>query len=276
MGTKKIILVTGPTASGKTDRAIELALKHETEIISADSRQVFKELNIGVARPDLEQLRTVKHHFIASHSIHENYNAGIYAQEARNLINTLFETKNTVVVCGGTGLYIKALLKGLDALPERNEELRRELEIQLKEYGLISLQQRLKNSNPVKFAEIDVHNVQRVMRAIEIAESEQPAEQNIPEFNYAFDLETILLEHPREILYERINLRVDAMISAGLENEVRSLILFKNNNALQTVGYKEWWPYFEGETGKEKVIEKIKQHSRNYAKRQMTWFRSNL
>jgi len=270
---KKLIVVTGPTAVGKTARAIELALQYGSPVISADSRQVYKELGIGVAKPDAEQLATVQHYFIDHVSIHENYNAGRYAKEARELINELFLTHDTLVLCGGTGLYINALLKGLDPLPDRNETLREELQTIYETEGLAGLQFRLKNLNTAKYESMDNNNPQRLMRAIEIEESPRPEKTNLPDFVHAFETEYLHLEMPREVLYERINKRVDAMVSGGLEAEAKALENLQHLNALQTVGYSEWWPYFRGEVKREEVIEKIKQHTRNYAKRQLTWFR---
>lgn len=271
--SKKLIVVTGPTAVGKTAHAITLALEHACPILSADSRQVYKELGIGVAKPDAEQLATVQHYFIDHVSIHENYNAGRYAKEARELINTLFQTHNTIVICGGTGLYINALLNGLDSLPDRNETLRAELQNLYATEGLAGLQMRLKNLNEERFASIDQHNPQRLIRAIEIEASPRPAQSNLPAFAQAFETKFVHLELPRAELYERINQRVDAMVAAGLESEAKALEPLQHLNALQTVGYSEWWPYFRGEIKREEAIEKIKQHTRNYAKRQLTWFR---
>ncbi len=271
---KKLIVVTGPTAVGKTARAIELALQYGSPVISADSRQVYKELGIGVAKPDAEQLAAVQHYFIDHVSIHENYNAGRYAKEARELINKLFLTHDTLVLCGGTGLYINALLKGLDPFPDRNETLREELQTIYETEGLAGLQYRLKNLNAAKFESMDSNNPQRLMRAIEIEQSPQKTEVNLPAFAHAFETEYQHLEMPREVLYNRINKRVDAMVTGGLEAEAKALENLQHLNALQTVGYSEWWPYFRGEVKREEVIEKIKQHTRNYAKRQLTWFRN--
>ena len=271
--SKKLIVVAGPTAVGKTAHAIELALQYGSPVISADSRQVYKELGIGVAKPDAEQLATVQHYFIDHVSIHENYNAGRYAKEARELINELFLKHDTLVLCGGTGLYINALLKGLDPLPDRNDALRAELQTIYEREGLVGLQFRLKHLNAAKYESMDINNPQRLIRAIEIEQSPRPTEINLPNFAHAFETEYIHLEMPREVLYDRINTRVDAMLSGGLEAEAKALENLQHLNALQTVGYSEWWPYFRGEVKRDEVIEKIKQHTRNYAKRQLTWFR---
>ena len=271
--SKKLIVVAGPTAVGKTAHAIELALHHGSPVISADSRQVYKELGIGVAKPDAEQLAAVQHYFIDHVSIHENYNAGRYAKEAREVINELFLKHDTLVLCGGTGLYINALLKGLDPLPDRNDALRAELQTIYEREGLVGLQFRLKHLNAAKYDSMDNQNPQRLMRAIEIEQSPAPKAINLPNIAHAFETEYIHLDMPREVLYNRINTRVDAMVAGGLEAEAKALENLQHLNALQTVGYSEWWPYFRGEVKRDEVIEKIKQHTRNYAKRQLTWFR---
>jgi tRNA dimethylallyltransferase len=273
---KKIFVITGPTAIGKTDEAIRMATHFSCPIISADSRQVYKELNIGVARPDPGQLAAAEHFLIAHTSIHQPYNAGIYAKEARLLVNELFDTYQHLIVCGGTGLYIQALLKGLDPLPARNEALRAELELLMQEGGLTALQHKLRELDAQKHATIDLQNPQRLIRAIEIATSPAPETSDLPDFSHAFETEIIPMEMDRDRLYDRINRRVDLMIEAGLEQEAEHLRPWRHLNALQTVGYNEWWPYFDGETSKTEVIDKIRQHSRNYAKRQMTWMRHRL
>jgi tRNA dimethylallyltransferase len=272
--SRKITVITGPTAVGKTDKAISLAKELSCPILSADSRQVYRELNIGVARPDEEQLAAAQHYLIAHVSIHEPYNAGRYAEEGRHLINELFEIHENLIICGGTGLYINALLNGLDPLPGRNEPLRAELETLLKEHGIEALQKELETLNPGRHGSIDLQNPQRLIRAIEIESSPAHEQSPLPCFRYSFETEIINMDCGREELYERINRRVDRMIETGLEQEVRNLSEFRHLNALQSVGYSEWWPYFDGQAGIDEVTDKIKQHSRNYAKRQMTWFRN--
>lgn len=271
---KHIHLIIGPTAVGKTERAIEIAQSYNCEIISTDSRQVYKELIIGVARPDEEQLGKVKHHMIACVSIQEEYNAGKFATDAGNIINRLFETSDHVVLCGGTGLYIKALIDGLDPLPAKNEKRRRELQMIMDVSGVEALAQILLDLDPERHNNIDKQNPQRLIRAIEIAESDELSEPITFKFKFPFHLHIETLEMDRDKLYSRINQRVDKMINEGLENEVKSLLPHMHLNALQTVGYSEWLPYFEDKTSREEVIDKIKQHSRNYAKRQVTWFKN--
>lgn len=273
MSEKTLTVITGPTASGKTDLAVQLALERNCPVISADSRQVYKELNIGVARPSEEQLKSVKHYLIAHRSIHENYNAGVYAQEARTLINALFREHDHLIVCGGTGLYIKALLKGLDPLPGKDDELRQVLTALWQESGIGALQEKLRNIDPERFAAIDHQNPHRLIRAIEIA-CGQPVPNDIPAFEHNFRTEVRIIETERAALYERINKRVELMIAAGLEAEARDLYPFRELKALQTVGYTEWWPLFEGHCSLKDVTERIRQHTRNYAKRQLTWFRN--
>lgn len=271
---KILWIITGPTAVGKTDHAINLAKEIHAPILSADSRQIYNELNIGVAKPSTQQLEEVKHYFINHVGIHQDYNAGIFAKESRELINTLFDTHQELVVCGGTGLYINAMLNGLDALPGRDENLRSELEVILKTEGLKPLQDIMRELNPAKFETMDINNPQRLIRAIEIEKSPKKITQNIPVLKHRFEIRTTVIELPREELYERINKRVDHMIEAGLEEESKSFIKLQHLNALQTVGYAEWWPYFKGEENRDAIIDKIKQHTRNYAKRQLTWIRN--
>jgi tRNA dimethylallyltransferase len=273
---RTLILVAGPTAIGKTDRAIELALQHNTHVLSADSRQVYKELNIGVARPSEKQLAMVPHHFIATESIHTPYNAGNYAEDARKLINTLFEEKEILIVCGGSGLYIKALLNGFDVLPPANPELRNSLQELYENQGLEALQKKLLDLDAHAFEKTESKNPQRLIRAIEIATSPQETLQNIPEFKHEFKVEIEVMNTEREELYSRINQRVDRMIEEGLEKEAKELSAYKSLNSLQTVGYKEWWPYFDGEYDLDFVSSKIKQNTRNYAKRQITWFKHQI
>jgi tRNA dimethylallyltransferase len=271
---KSLHIITGPTAIGKTNRSIEVASQFNCPILSFDSRQIYKELSIGVAKPDEIQLNTVQHFFIGSVSIHDDYNAGTYALDARNCINQLFQNHDHLVLCGGTGLYLKALLNGFDPLPEKNNDLRNELKHLLESDGIQTLQNKLKNIDPVLFEKTEIDNPQRLIRAIEISCSENITENKLPNFEYPFQIIHENMDIDRTQLYNRINLRVDQMIEQGLEDEAHSLKVFKDLNALQTVGYSEWWPYFDDRIKKDEVIEKIKQHSRNYAKRQITWFKN--
>ena len=268
---KRLIVIAGPTAVGKTELTIRLAQYFETEIISCDSRQLYTELKIGVARPSDKELRAAKHHFIASHSIHDEYNAGKYAREVNELLKKLFTQHDVVIMTGGTGLYIKAATEGLDLLPTKNEKLREQLNYILETEGLAALKSVAKSMDLVD-TELDFDNPVRLMRAIEIKEGESnPTEAvQVPKYETTY----LYLDRDRDELYSRINKRVDTMLAMGLEDEARTVHDYKDLNALHTVGYKEMFSYFDGEWTYEHTVEKIKQHTRNYAKRQLTWFRN--
>lgn len=268
---KRLIVIAGPTAVGKTELTIRLAQYFETEIISCDSRQLYTELKIGVARPSDKELKAAKHHFIASHSIHDEYNAGKYAREVNELLKKLFTQHDVVIMTGGTGLYIKAATEGLDLLPTKNEKLREQLNYILETEGLAALQSIAKSMDLVD-TELDFDNPVRLMRAVEIKEGESnPTEAvQVPKYETTY----LYLDRDRDELYRRINKRVDTMLAMGLEDEARTVHDYKDLNALNTVGYKEMFSYFDGEWTYEHTVEKIKQHTRNYAKRQLTWFRN--
>lgn len=268
---KKLIVIAGPTAVGKTELTIRLAQYFETEIISCDSRQLYTELKIGVARPSDKELKAAKHHFIASHSIQDEYNAGKYAREVNELLKKLFTQHDVVIMTGGTGLYIKAATEGLDLLPTKNEKLREQLNYILETEGLAALKSVAKSMDLVD-TELDFDNPVRLMRAIEIKEGESnPTEAvQVPKYETTY----LYLDRDRDELYSRINKRVDTMLAMGLEDEARTVHDYKDLNALHTVGYKEMFSYFDGEWTYEHTVEKIKQHTRNYAKRQLTWFRN--
>ena len=276
MSRKKCLIVCGPTAVGKTDFAIELALKNNTSIISADSRQCFKELNIGVAKPFTEQLERVPHYFIDSHSIQEEINVKVFETYALNAASEIFKKNDIVVMVGGTGLYIKAFAEGIDEVPETKKDIREDITTSFNEKGIEWLQQELKLHDPKFFSEGEMENPQRMLRALEV---KLATGKSIREFhsnekvNRDFDVEYILLELPRETLYQRINQRVDLMMEKGLLEEVKSLYLFRHLNALQTVGYRELFDYIEGKHSLEFAVEEIKKNTRRYAKRQMTWFK---
>jgi tRNA dimethylallyltransferase len=269
---KKIWLIIGPTAAGKTDFSIRLAKKLSCPILSADSRQIYKELTIGVAKPTQSQLDEVKHYFINHVSIFDDYNVGKYVNEARQLINELFQTYNDIIVCGGTGLYINSLINGIDVLPSKNEALRNELNLFIETNGIELLIEKQASLLSPKL--IESKNPQRIIRAIEIGLQEKPVSEPIISIEHPFEINIDFIDLPREELYQRINARVDQMIEDGLEEEALLFFKHKDINALKTVGYSEWWPYFEKEISKEMAIEKIKQHTRNYAKRQVTWFKN--
>jgi tRNA dimethylallyltransferase len=276
---KTVIVVAGPTAVGKTAEAIRLAKTLNTEIISADSRQCYKELEIGVARPTAEELAEVKHYFIANHSIHENITAGSFAREAKKYLEEIFKTRDTSIICGGTGLYIKALVEGLDEIPNIPAELRDEVIQLFESKGIDGLRNALLEKDPAFEMQGDTNNPNRMMRALEVVlHTGIPLHQYHIQaehrgINSLYTIEYRIISLPREILYQRINERVDKMLVQGLEEEARTVYPFKELTALQTVGYKEMFDYFDGVCSKEEAVEKIKQHTRNYAKRQITWFK---
>ena len=268
--------MVGPTAVGKTSFAIALAKALGTEIISADARQCYKEMNIGVARPSVDELKTVPHHFIASHTVNENINASFYENWAMEKLENLFTRNEAVVMVGGTGLYIKAFCEGLDLIPAIEAEIRENIIAQYEKLGLRWLQKEVSVKDPQYWEKGEQKNPQRLMRALEVmlgTGSSITSFQNKKAVERPFKIVKIGLELPREELYQRINARVITMVEEGLENEVKSLEAVAHLNALQTVGYTEWKDYFNGKISKEKVIESIQQNTRHYAKRQMTWFK---
>ena len=276
MATKLVIQVAGPTAVGKTAMAIELATWLNTEIISFDSRQCYKELNIGVARPSSNELATIPHHFIASHSIHEPVDAAVFATYATQKLNQLFEKHSVVVMVGGTGLYWKAFYEGLDAIPTIDPGLRQQIVSEYEEKGLAWLQQQLVQKDPQFVLLGEMKNPQRMMRALEVVLT---TGESIFSFrkksisNPDFQLISIGLELPRAILIERIHARVLQMMEQGLFDEVKQLQSYSTLNALQTVGYQELFAHLAGVLSMEQAIEQIQINTRQYAKRQMTWFK---
>jgi tRNA dimethylallyltransferase len=266
----------GPTAVGKTSFAIALAKVLNTEIISADARQCYKEMNIGVARPSIEELKAVPHHFIASHSITENINASYFENWALEKVQSLFTTKESVVMVGGTGLYIKAFCEGLDLIPAIEPSIRENIIAQYEKLGLRWLQKEVSVKDPQYWEKGEQKNPQRLMRALEVilgTGASILSFQNKKAIERPFKMVKIGLELPREELYQLINDRVLNMIELGLEKEVKGLEEYAYLNALQTLGYSEWKDYFEQKISLEKVIENIQQNTRHYAKRQMTWFK---
>jgi tRNA dimethylallyltransferase len=278
MSPKTVIIITGPTASGKTDLTIEVAKHFNTSIISADSRQCFRELNIGVAKPDQEQLSAVKHFFINSHSIREDVNAAIFESLAMQWCEEIFSATDTLVMCGGTGLYIKAFREGLDEIPVIDEGIRKKIIDDHREYGLSWLQKSVQQSDPLFYASGEMTNPQRMIRALEVIQStgrsiisfrnQQKKQRNFQVLEFGIRL-------PRKELYHRINERVDKMMDAGLLEEVVSLLPYQHMNALQTVGYTELFENLQGKSGLEEAVSLIKQNTRHYAKRQITWMNKN-
>lgn len=277
MKKNTLIVIGGPTASGKTALAIEKALEYKTEIISFDSRQFYKEMTIGTAKPTAEELSKVKHHFIDNISIEVEWNAGIYERMAIEKLNELFLENEYVVAVGGSGLYLNALLYGFDELPDKDENLRKQLQEELEEKGIESLQERIKILDHEYFLKGEIKNPHRLMRAIEVSTITGKPYSSLKKtgtIERNFDYKIYGIHHERENLYERINLRVNQMIKDGLVEEVKSLLPYRNHNALQTVGYKEIFEYLDGKSTLEEAIEKVKQNTRRYAKRQITWFKN--
>jgi tRNA dimethylallyltransferase len=276
--SKKVYIIVGPTAVGKTALAIQLAKHFQTEIISADARQCYKELNIGVARPSEDELNQVPHHFIANHAIHETVNASVFENEALYITEKLFQQKENIVMVGGTGLYIKAFCEGLDDIPSIDPSVRTSIIQSYESNGLIWLQNELAQKDPAYWEQAEQENPHRLMRALEVFKGLGKSiltYQCHQKKQRPFTVNMIGLEMDRPLLYERINTRVEQMVAQGLEKEVQSLLPQFSLNALQTVGYREWLPYFNQEQSLERVIAAIQQNTRQYAKRQMTWFKKD-
>lgn len=273
-----LVVVAGPTASGKTSLCIQLAHHFSTEIISADSRQIYKELCIGVARPAPEQLREIRHHFVGTVSIHDYYNASMFETETLHLLSGLFETYPLVLMTGGSGLYIDAVCKGIDDLPTVREEIRKELLEEYRRKGKEFLLEELRNVDPAYFSRADIHNPKRMLKALEIfRQTGKPYSSFLTGSAKPrpFRILKIALDVARDELYRRINERADTMMLQGLEEEARDLYPYRHLNALNTVGYKELFVYFEGLYDKDEAIRLIKRNTRRYARRQLTWFRND-
>ncbi|MFY7733040.1 MAG: tRNA (adenosine(37)-N6)-dimethylallyltransferase MiaA [Bacteroidia bacterium] len=268
---KYLISIVGPTAVGKTALAIELAKHYKTVILSADSRQFYKEISIGTAKPSQYELNEVRHYFIDNKSVTETYSAGDFERDAMELLSNLYLENDIVILVGGSGLYIKALWEGLDEMPPVDEALRQELSSNFEQNGITYLQEKLRELDAHKLENIDTQNPQRLMRAIEIAS--QNITLNKVKLKRPFEVIKICLNRDREQLYETINKRVDIMINNGLLKECEQMVDFRGHYALKTVGYTEVFEFFDGVHSLPKAIELIKQHSRNYAKRQITWFK---
>ena len=276
--SKHLVVITGPTGIGKTSAGIKIAEHLNTEIVSSDSRQIFKELNIGTAVPSKEELLAIPHHFIHSHSIYDNYNASRYEQEALSLLEKLFEKHQVVLMVGGSMLYIDAICKGIDQMPDADPELRENLKTQLKTEGLESLRRQLQKLDPAYYRKVDLKNPARIIHALEISlmtGKPYSSFRSNPQKKRPFSIIKIALDCNRQELHNSINKRVDKMVEAGLEKEARSFYSQKHLNSLNTVGYREFFTYFDGEISKEKAIELIKRNSRRYARKQLTWFRKD-
>ncbi|HKL36139.1 MAG TPA: tRNA (adenosine(37)-N6)-dimethylallyltransferase MiaA [Salegentibacter sp.] len=278
MNTNYLINIVGPTAIGKTSLAIQLANKFDAEIISADSRQFYKEMSIGTAVPSEKELEAAKHHFIQHISVEDNYNVGDFETQAIQKLEELFQNNNIVIMVGGSGLYTKSVLQGLDYFPEVSLEIRQELNLKLEKEGLVPLQQQLQKLDPDYYKIVDIENPHRVIRALEVCiSSGKPYSSflNQPKKERDFTVISIGLSADREIIYERINYRVDLMMEQGLLKEAKSLFPKRHLNALNTVGYKELFAFLEGKDSLETSVSEIKKNTRRFAKRQLTWFRKD-
>lgn len=275
---KTLISIVGPTAVGKTALTLELGKKFDTEIISADSRQFYKELNIGTAKPSQEELNQVPHHFINSHSIQDTFSAGDFEKDGLTKIDSLFQRHDLLLMVGGSGLFVNAVIDGMDDLPKPKEGLRELLNQNYKEKGINFIRDWLSNIDPLYYKAVDISNPQRLIRAIEVFETtgipfsiwrkNNKKERNFRTLSIGLNIE-------RTLLYDQINQRVDDMINNGLLKEVESLLPFKEYSPLKTVGYTELFDYIDGKYTLEEAVAKIKQNTRKYAKRQLTWFRKN-
>ena len=273
-----LLTIAGPTAVGKTALCVQLAQQLGTEIVSADSRQFFRELSIGTAKPTPAEMQGVPHHFIDSHSIADDYSAGRFATDCHALLEKLFQTHPVVILTGGSGLYVQAVTDGLDALPDVPPEVRAQLHAELATHGLPHLVAELAETDPVAHARIDQQNPQRIVRALEITRSTGRPFSSFhsagpPPENPLFRNVKVALTREREELYQRINLRVEHMLAAGLLNEVRAVLPYRHHHALQTVGYTEIFGYLDGEYDWAEAVRLLQRNTRRYAKRQLTWLR---
>lgn len=274
---KTLLVIAGPTAVGKTALCVQLAQRLHTDVVSADSRQLYRELTIGTAKPTAREMAGVQHHFIDSHTINDPVNAGRYERECISLLTKLFQTKDVVILSGGTGLYINAVCMGLDDIPAVEPELRAELLVRLRQEGLETLQHELLHLDPVYARSADLQNPIRVTRALEVCLSTgQPysSYRRQQSIQRPFLSVMVALERPRPELYARIDARMEAMLDAGLVEEARTLLPYRDLSPLQTVGYQEIFPYLDGQYDDNEMVRLLKRNSRRYAKRQLTWFRN--
>ena len=274
---KQLVTIIGPTAIGKTDLAIKIAEFYKTEIVSADSRQFYRELNIGTAKPSSSELSKIKHHLINNKSIHEQYNINDFEKDAIESINSIFKKNKVAVLVGGSGLFINSVLYGLDEIPEIDENIRNSLYSDMDSLGIKTLQKKLKLLDPNSYENIDIDNPRRLIRALEVTiGSGKPYSSFLKKTKKTrnFNVITIGLNQDRAELYEKINARVDNMIKEGLIDEVKGLLELKNLKTLNTIGYSEVFKYIDGVYSKDECINEIKKNTRRYAKRQLTWFKS--
>ena len=276
--TKHLVVIAGPTGSGKTDLSIRVARYYHCPIISTDSRQFYRGIPIGTAQPTAEELQMAEHHFIADRELKDDFNSGAYETEALSRLEELFQKHDIVVAVGGSGLYIKALCEGMDDLPEVDPRLREELNSRCKAEGVEALAEELRSLDPDFYEVVDRKNPARVVRALEVCISTGKTYSSLRsgvKRQRPFNIIKIAVNMDREVLYERIDLRVDKMVQAGLYDEALKVYPLRELNALQTVGYREWFDHFDGKISREEAIELIKRNSRRYAKRQLTWFRAD-
>ena len=274
MKKKSIIHITGPTASGKTDLAIKLSQIFNTDIVSYDSRQFYKQMKIGTSVPNNTQLKKVKHYFIHNKNITDYYNVGIYRSEANEIINKLFYSKNFIVFVGGSGLYADSIIFGLDDFPEVPKRIRDNLIKELKQNGIEFLQDKLKKMDTEYYEKVDIYNHRRLIRALEVIETtgkKFSSFHRLKKNNKNFNLITLNIDLEKNVLHKRIETRVDKMIYNGLEDEVFKLKKFKKLNPMKSVGYYEWFDYWEKKINFEEVVNKIKRNTKKYAKKQKTW-----
>ncbi len=278
IGKKYLYIIGGPTASGKTALAIKEAIRLNTVVISADSRQFYREMSIGTAKPSQQELDSVPHFFINNLSIHDEYDVGTYENEVIHLLDELYKKHDIVIMAGGSGLFIKAVTDGLDDFPEIESEVKEKCQLIFENEGIEGLQQFVRQKDPQYFAEVDIQNPRRLLRAAEvILQSGQTYSgfRKKSRKNRNFTTIKYLINPERELLYDRINLRVLQMVEQGLEDEARQLYAYRHSKPLQTVGYQEWFDYFDGKITRDQAIELIQQNTRRYAKRQLTWFRND-
>lgn len=276
MSKPLLIVLAGPTAVGKTELCVRLARELDTEIVSADSRQFYRELSIGTAKPTPEEQQGIPHHFVDSHSITDYFSVGDFEKEALATLADIFSRKQTAILTGGSGLFLKVVTDGLDDMPEVNLEIRERLMEQFRTEGMLPLTAELQRLDPAYFGQVDRHNTQRVIRALEVCLSSGRPYSSFRSGQKAgrpFDVVKIVLTRDREVLYDRINRRVEGMMQAGLMDEVRSVTAYRDHYALRTVGYQEIFSYFDGELTQAEAVARIRQNTRRYAKRQLTWFR---
>ena len=279
MHKKTLLYIGGPTASGKTKVAIKLAKQYNTEIISCDSRQFYKEMKIGTSVPSAKERKGIIHHFLQHKSIFENYNAGDFEKDAVALLEKLFKNRDLIIMAGGSGLYAKSVLEGLDYFPEIPIKIRNQIEKMYKEKGLKHLQETLAIVDPLYYKQVDLNNSRRLIRALEVFRATKKPYSSFRKGNInsrPFKTEAFIIDVPKEVLHERITSRIDLMINRGLEQEALGLYKHRKINALQTIGYKEWFDLFENKLTQEEVKKEIVKNTNKYAKKQLTWFRKNF